>query len=36
MIKPVLKIIGKEDGVRKVAATNLMITSKGPIFLSDT
>ena len=36
VIKPVLKIIGKEDGVRKVAATNLMITSKGPIFLSDT
>tara|TARA_B100001939_G_scaffold241683_1_gene209075 strand:- start:810 stop:2165 length:1356 start_codon:yes stop_codon:yes gene_type:complete len=36
VIKPVLKIIGKEEGVRKVAATNLMITSKGPIFLSDT
>ena len=32
VVKPILKVIGKADGVRKVAATNLMITSKGPIF----
>ena len=36
VIKPVLKVIGKSEGVRKVAAANLMITSKGPIFLADT
>ena len=36
VIKPILKVIGKGKGVRKVAATNLMITSKGPIFLADT
>ena len=36
VVKPILKVIGKADGVRKVAATNLMITSKGPIFLADT
>ena len=31
-----MKVIGKAKGVRKIAATNLMLTSKGPIFLSDT
>lgn len=31
-----LEVIGKIDGVDKVAATNLMITKRGPIFLSDT
>jgi malate dehydrogenase (oxaloacetate-decarboxylating)(NADP+) len=36
VIKPILKVIGKSEGVRKVAAANLMITSKGPIFLADT
>ena len=36
VIKPILKVIGKGKGVRKIAATNLMLTSKGPIFLSDT
>ena len=36
VVKPILKVIGKAKGVRKVAATNLMITSKGPIFLADT
>ena len=29
VIKPVLKVIGKSEGVRKVAAANLMVTSKG-------
>ncbi len=36
VVKPILKVIGKADGVRKIAATNLMLTSKGPIFLADT
>ena len=36
VIKPILKVIGKSKGVRKVAATNLMITSNGPLFLADT
>ena len=36
VVKPILKVIGKAEGVRKIAATNLMLTSKGPIFLADT
>lgn len=36
VLKPILEIIGKEPSVSKVAATNLMNTSKGPIFISDT
>jgi len=35
-VKPMLEIIGKAKGVNKVATTNLMITNKGPLFLSDT
>ena len=35
-VKPMLEIIGKAQGVNKVATTNLMITNRGPIFLSDT
>ena len=35
-LMPILEVIGKLDGVDKVATTNLMITKKGPIFLSDT
>ena len=35
-VKPMLEVIGRAPGVNKVATTNLMITSKGPIFLSDT
>jgi malate dehydrogenase (oxaloacetate-decarboxylating)(NADP+) len=36
VIRPVLETIGKFDGVDRVATTNLMLTSKGPIFISDT
>lgn len=36
VLKPILELIGKEKGVEKVAATNLMNTAKGPIFISDT
>jgi len=36
VIRPVLETIGKSIGVNKVATTNLMLTKKGPLFLSDT
>jgi len=36
VIKPVLETIGKYEGVSKVATTNLMLTKKGPLFISDT
>ena len=35
-IKPILQMIPKAPGVSKVATTNLMMTKRGPIFLSDT
>lgn len=35
-VKPVLEVIGAAPGVQKVAAANLMITSRGPLFLADT
>lgn len=35
-VRPVLETIGKYEGVDKVATTNLMLTSKGPLFFSDT
>ncbi len=34
--KPMIDLIGKVKGIKKVAATNLMITDRGPLFLSDT
>jgi len=36
VIKPILESIGPAKGVKRVAATNLMLTQRGPIFLSDT
>ena len=36
VVKPILDTIEKAKGVRRVAATNLMLTDNGPIFLSDT
>ena len=36
VLKPILEIIEKEKGVTKVAATNLMNTTRGPIFISDS
>ena len=36
VIKPVIETIGKFPGVNKIATTNLMLTKKGPLFLSDT
>jgi malate dehydrogenase (oxaloacetate-decarboxylating)(NADP+) len=34
--KPMIELIGKIKGIRRIAATNLMLTEKGPLFLSDT
>jgi len=34
--KPMIELIGKIKGIRKVAATNLMIGERGHLFLSDT
>lgn len=36
VVRPMLELIGKAPGVSKVAAMNLMITQRGPMFLSDT
>ncbi len=36
VLRPVLETIGKFDGVDKVATTNLMLTSRGPVFISDS
>ncbi len=34
--KPMIELIGKAEGVIRVAATNIMMTNRGPIFFSDT
>ncbi|MCF6307603.1 MAG: NADP-dependent malic enzyme [Flavobacteriaceae bacterium] len=36
VIRPVLETIGKFEGVNKIATTNLMLTKRGPLFISDT
>jgi malate dehydrogenase (oxaloacetate-decarboxylating)(NADP+) len=36
VLKPMLELIGKAQGVNKVATMNLMITERGPMFLADT
>ena len=36
VVKPLLQIIGKAPNVSLVATTNIMMTSRGPMFLSDT
>ncbi|MCB0471445.1 MAG: NADP-dependent malic enzyme, partial [Flavobacteriaceae bacterium] len=36
VIKPILDLIDRAKGVTRVAAANLMLTKKGPIFLADT
>jgi len=35
-VKPILQLIDRAPGVGKIATTNLMLTGKGPIFISDT
>ena len=36
VVKPVLEVIGPSQGIQKVAACNVMMTSRGPLFLADT
>jgi len=36
VVRPVLETIGRFDGVSKIATTNLMLTKRGPLFMSDT
>ena len=36
VIKPMFEIVGKTDDVSRIAACNIMLTNKGPMFLSDT
>jgi malate dehydrogenase (oxaloacetate-decarboxylating)(NADP+) len=35
-VRPLMEIIGMAPGVEKIATTNLMITDRGPLFISDT
>ena len=35
-IRPAIQIIGKEEGVSKIAGMYIMMTKKGPLFLADT
>jgi malate dehydrogenase (oxaloacetate-decarboxylating)(NADP+) len=34
--KPMMQLIGKAPGISLIATTNMMLTSRGPMFLSDT
>ncbi|WMI69397.1 NADP-dependent malic enzyme [Mangrovimonas sp. YM274] len=36
VVKPMLELIGMAKGATRVATTNLMMTRRGPMFLSDT
>ncbi len=36
VVKPMLELIGMDKGVTRVAAANLMLTKRGPMFLADT
>ena len=36
VVKPLLELIGLAPGVTRVATTNIMMTKRGPLFLSDT
>ncbi|MFL9843112.1 NADP-dependent malic enzyme [Flavobacterium rhizosphaerae] len=35
-VKPILQLIKRIPGVNRIATTNMMLTKRGPIFLSDT
>jgi malate dehydrogenase (oxaloacetate-decarboxylating)(NADP+) len=35
-VKPLMQLIGKAPGISLMATTNMMMTSRGPMFLSDT
>jgi malate dehydrogenase (oxaloacetate-decarboxylating)(NADP+) len=36
VVRPMIELIGMDKGVSKIAATNLMLTNSGPMFLADT
>lgn len=36
VVKPMLQLIDKAPGVSLIASTNMMLTNRGPMFLSDT
>jgi len=36
VVRPILKLIGLDHGATRIATTNLLITERGPLFLSDT
>lgn len=36
VIRPILELIDKTEGVNRVAATSIILSNQGPIFLSDT
>ncbi|QVY64308.1 NADP-dependent malic enzyme [Polaribacter sp. Q13] len=36
VLKPILELIEKDKGITKIAATNIMLTKQGPLFLADT
>jgi len=35
-IRPAIQIIGREDGVQKIAGMYLLLTKRGPLFMADT
>ena len=36
VVKPMLELIGLDKGATRIATTNLLMTERGPLFLSDT
>lgn len=36
VVKPIIELIGMAKGASRIATTNLMMTQRGPMFLSDT
>ena len=36
VLRPVFEVIGTAEGVQKAATMNVMLTSRGPLFLADT
>lgn len=36
VIRPIMELVDKEEGISKVAATSIILTKHGPLFLSDT
>jgi malate dehydrogenase (oxaloacetate-decarboxylating)(NADP+) len=36
VVKPMLELIGLDEGATRIATTNVLMTQRGPLFLSDT